>query len=720
MKKFYITIIVILLVLLIANSLAYVFVPDYVEKEINDSKKELKDKLSNAIADNHFFVIDSDTRFVPQKVFNSAKYRTYVLNWDSCHWRFFTSVLKYDTLFNYVIVPKKIVLPISVPDDVAEERLQVINQLEYDRYVKSNNVSDIWYWDFCDSINKYESKYFEIFKDTTYCQTTIYYYAINKQLTVSLAYNDLKHSYKELGEAYHDSICAKEIFVIKRKTNCSSKALVQKYRNNIIAIQVIETFLLILIVIIVFFIVRKRKRRKIKREYDSINKEARSLFGREYKNKYRKDNVYLSKEIKEAARDLASRFNYKFESWKYMQFVIEHKKEIVDFLQKDALYVKIHELKDAYSFGFDKYTKSLGLYSGISLWSESSLYKVLSDESLNIIKETDKKLKIEDAYKTQILNNKRRLCFVEKFYNKPIISLADKDWICEHVSDLDDFINKTIDDFTSRMAESYPLGYEHYKIYHKKTFRADYEILSHEAEIKEKHALLVEWEKLKLSYPGCEVEIAKNHTIESLITPNAIFGLYDKNILNISELTGTLHNIPITYKNDAYYIAKLLKDNDIECFYHFTDVKNIPLIKDIGGLCSWDFLYKNKVIIPFQGGDEESMKYDKKYGLEDYVRLCFCKNHPMEYRLQQRGAKLVMLRISVEVAKFANTLFSDMNAADSRHTHGGQLSDLLKVNIDATKTGITARDDINFKLRQAEVMVKTFIPSDLILNINEI
>ena len=407
MKKFYIIVIVILLVLFIANSLAYVFVPDYVEKEINDSKKELKDKLSNAIADNHFFVVDSDTRFVPQKVFNSAKYRTYVLNWDSCHWRFFTSVLKYDTLFNYVIVPKKIVLPISVPDDVAEERLQVINQLEYDGYVKSNNVSDIWYWDFCDSINKYESKYFEIFKDTTYCQTTIYYYAINKQLTVSLAYNDLKHSYKELGEAYHDSICAKEIFVIKRKTNCSSKALIQKFRNKIIISQVLETILLALIVIIVFLIVRKRKRRRIQRDYDSINNEARNLFEKEYENRYSysKKSTYISQEIKDAARRLAKECFSNFESWKYKEFVIEHKDEIVEFLQKDALYVKVHELKNAYSFGFNEYAKRFGLYSDLSQWQEASLHKILTDESLNVIKETDNRLKIENEYKTQITNN---------------------------------------------------------------------------------------------------------------------------------------------------------------------------------------------------------------------------------------------------------------------------------------------------------------------------
>ena len=547
MKKFYISVISIFLILLVANTLAYIFVPNYVDTELNDSKKELKDKLSNAIVENHFFVVNNDTRFVPKKIFDSDKYRTYVLNWDSCHWRFFTSILKDDILFNYIIVPNKIVFPKSVPDDVARERLQIINQLEYDRYVKSNKVSDSWYWDFCGEIDKYESKHFEIIKDTTYSFHNDYDYL------------DIKQSYKELGVAYHDSICAKEVFIIKRKINSSSDVLTQHFRNTIITIQVIETILLASIAIIVFLIVRKRKRRKIKRVYDSINKDARTLFAKECGNKYRygRESTYISQEILAAAQRLSRKCDSNPESWKYMEFVNRHKDEIVDFHQKDALYGKVHELQKVYSLGFNEYARGLGMYSDLSRWPVVSLYKVLSDDSLNIIKEADNRLKIENAYKTQITNNNRRLCFVEKFYNKPIVSLTDKEWICEHISNLDDFINKTIADFTSRMVLSYPLGYEYFKIYYKKTFRADYEILSHEAEIKEKHAILVEWEKLKLSYPECKVEIAKNHTIESLITPNAIFGLYDKNILNISEITSKLQNIPITYKRDAYNIAYL-------------------------------------------------------------------------------------------------------------------------------------------------------------------
>ena len=71
MKKFYISVISIFLILLVANTLAYIFVPNYVDTELNDSKKELKDKLSNAIVENHFFVVNNDTRFVPKNYFTS-------------------------------------------------------------------------------------------------------------------------------------------------------------------------------------------------------------------------------------------------------------------------------------------------------------------------------------------------------------------------------------------------------------------------------------------------------------------------------------------------------------------------------------------------------------------------------------------------------------------------------------------------------------------------
>ena len=163
---------------------------------------------------------------------------------------------------------------------------------------------------------------------------------------------------------------------------------------------------------------------------------------------------------------------------------------------------------------------------------------------------------------------------------------------------------------------------------------------------------------------------------------------------------------------------QILDKNGIRYLYHFTDRRNIPSIKLHGGLFSWHYCKKNNITIPCQGGDYDSQELDKKYGLEDYVRLSFCNDHPMAYRLQQSGSNIVILKIEVGVALLKGTLFSDINAADKLHTHGGELDDLKRVNFNATKRNYVRKDDDDFKPHQAEVMVKTFVPKKYIVNLD--
>ena len=162
---------------------------------------------------------------------------------------------------------------------------------------------------------------------------------------------------------------------------------------------------------------------------------------------------------------------------------------------------------------------------------------------------------------------------------------------------------------------------------------------------------------------------------------------------------------------------QVLESNDIRFLYHFTDKRNIPSIKRHGGLFSGHYCETNNINIPRQGGDYDSRELDKKYGLQDYVRLSFCDDHPMKYRLQQSGSDMVVLRIKIDVALLKDTLFSDINAADRLHTHGGSLLDLKRVNFDATKRHFVSKNDEDFKPHQAEVMVKTFVPLKYIVNI---
>ena len=167
-------------------------------------------------------------------------------------------------------------------------------------------------------------------------------------------------------------------------------------------------------------------------------------------------------------------------------------------------------------------------------------------------------------------------------------------------------------------------------------------------------------------------------------------------------------------------IKQYLEENGVKFFYHFTDIRNIKSIKDNGGLFSWKYCEEHGIKIPSQGGNELSKQLDKKYNLEDYVHLSFCSDHPMMYRLKQQLAEtgvkpqIGLLKFSIDVACIKSTLFSDMNAADKNHHHGGTIEDLKMVKIPATKMLYLKNDNENFHYHQAEVMVKTFIPKKFI------
>lgn len=175
----------------------------------------------------------------------------------------------------------------------------------------------------------------------------------------------------------------------------------------------------------------------------------------------------------------------------------------------------------------------------------------------------------------------------------------------------------------------------------------------------------------------------------------------------------------LTKKSNWQEFAEVLRENNIFKFYHFTDRANIRSIKEQGGLFSWHYCDVNNVLIPKTGGDTLSRNLDRGHGLHDFVRLSFCNDHPMKFRLSQNGYDLVVLEVNLDVAFFENTRFSDINAADKSHRQGTTLEDLKRVNFSATKKNYVRKDDPDFKFHQAEIMVKTWIPIEYITNIKQ-
>lgn len=171
-------------------------------------------------------------------------------------------------------------------------------------------------------------------------------------------------------------------------------------------------------------------------------------------------------------------------------------------------------------------------------------------------------------------------------------------------------------------------------------------------------------------------------------------------------------------KDNAADFENYLRANGIQYLYHFTDRRNLESIIKHRGLLSWKYCVDHNISIPNPGGSAMSRELDTRYGLADYVRLSFCDDHPMAWRLKMGGGDLVLLKIRVNVAWRKDTLFSDINAADSQHRIGDSMDALKKVNMNSVKKHYVRRDSEDFKPHQAEVLVKDFIPIEDIVNIN--
>ncbi len=70
--------------------------------------------------------------------------------------------------------------------------------------------------------------------------------------------------------------------------------------------------------------------------------------------------------------------------------------------------------------------------------------------------------------------------------------------------------------------------------------------------------------------------------------------------------------------------------------YHFTDARNIPSIWDLGGL--WSTAKLREMCVEFHpGGNQQSLEADEMFGMDQYVHLCFTKEHPMAHIARNDG-----------------------------------------------------------------------------------
>jgi len=85
----------------------------------------------------------------------------------------------------------------------------------------------------------------------------------------------------------------------------------------------------------------------------------------------------------------------------------------------------------------------------------------------------------------------------------------------------------------------------------------------------------------------------------------------------------------------------------VKCLYHFTDLRNLPSIRQHGLLCLAESRQR-AVSVAAPGGNQWSHDADARLGLDKYVHLCLFDQHPMEWTARRDGHVLQTAFLQIE------------------------------------------------------------------------
>jgi len=162
----------------------------------------------------------------------------------------------------------------------------------------------------------------------------------------------------------------------------------------------------------------------------------------------------------------------------------------------------------------------------------------------------------------------------------------------------------------------------------------------------------------------------------------------------------------------------------IKELFHFTDRRNLPSIRDLGGLYSYALLGEMGIEIPAPGGNDWSRDADSSKGMDRYVHLCFRDSHPMEYRARQDGriVSSIFLKIHTDVLQIDGVKFTP----DVSNKAGVELCSVREamdiIDFGMIESGWKDYNDPEIQARlqaveKYEILVPDHVPPHLILNL---
>ncbi len=156
--------------------------------------------------------------------------------------------------------------------------------------------------------------------------------------------------------------------------------------------------------------------------------------------------------------------------------------------------------------------------------------------------------------------------------------------------------------------------------------------------------------------------------------------------------------------------------------FHFCDSRNIPLIREHGGIYSREQCQQRGIAIPVPGGDDASQRSDDARGTHKHVHLSFTSGHPMAHVAVRSGRirEVVHINIKPDVLRKPGVLFVP-GMANTRDINFYSIEEACSrdmIDFEALYSWLPWRDPAVQARRQQvekyEILVPDFIPIESI------
>jgi hypothetical protein len=161
----------------------------------------------------------------------------------------------------------------------------------------------------------------------------------------------------------------------------------------------------------------------------------------------------------------------------------------------------------------------------------------------------------------------------------------------------------------------------------------------------------------------------------------------------------------------------------VTTLFHFTDKRNLSLIRQLGGLYSLAKLSEKGIAVPYPGGNTVSQDEDRKRGLDCFVHLCFKSNHPMEHVAREKNhiGETIFLNIDSKVLALPGVKYTP-DVSNKSGVESCSLEEAKsKIDFIALFTYTNWNDPVLQQRRQTaekcEILIPDHIPLNLIRNI---